>query len=85
MNNISCSQYLQNYFTFTNETHSKNVRSAEKFSLYIPEPKVEIFCETFAYFGAAIRNSSPLIWKNASSIETFKSRYLIIVSSLNIH
>ena len=47
--NNKCPKYLQNYFTFTYEIYSKNLRSAEKFSLYIPKPNVEIFCKTFAY------------------------------------
>ena len=46
--------------TFTNEIHSKNLRSTEKFSLYIPKPNVEIFHKTFAYSGTDIWKYLPL-------------------------
>jgi len=47
----------QNYFTFTKEIHSNNLRFAEKLNLYIPEHNVELFRKTFAYSGADIWNS----------------------------
>ena len=36
-------KYWQNYFTFTNEIHSKNLLFAKKLNLYIPKPNVELF------------------------------------------
>ena len=46
MNNV-CPKYWHNYFTFNNEIHSKNLRSAEKFKLYIPNPKLGWYLELF--------------------------------------
>ena len=43
-------KYWQNYFTFTNEFHSKNLSFAENLNLYIPKPNVELFLKTFANF-----------------------------------
>ena len=57
--NDICPKYSQNYFKFTNEIYSKNLRSAEKFNLYNPNPNVEIFRKTFAYSGTDIWNSLP--------------------------
>jgi len=68
MNNI-CPKYWQNYFTFTNEIHSKSWRCAEQLNLYIPKPNVEIFRETFAYSAADIWNCLPHDVKNEPSIK----------------
>ena len=62
-------KYWQNYLTFTNEIHSKNLRFTEKLNLYIPKPNVELFRKTFAYVGADIWHSLPHDVKNAPSIK----------------
>ena len=72
MINIIYAKYLQNYSTFTDEIYSKNLRSYEKFNLYIPIPNV---LKTLVYSRADIWNYLPHDVKNAPSINTFKSRY----------
>ena len=80
INNV-CPKYWHNYFTFTNKIHSKNLRSAEKFSVYIPKHNVETFGKTFANFGAAIWNyllhdvKMHLLWN--IQIPIFKKYFLV--------
>ena len=56
MNNI-CPKYWHNYITFTNEIHSKNLRSDEKLNIYIPKHNIELFRKSFAYSRRAGRRS----------------------------
>ena len=58
--------------------YSKNLLSAEKFSLYIPNPNVEIFRKTVATLGLIFGIIYSMMLKNAPSIKTYKSRYLKI-------
>ena len=56
--------YLKISFTFTSDIHSRTLRSSHETQLYIPKPRIELFRNTFVFYGSSI-------WKSI-----FKVRYL---------
>ena len=63
---LSCTSpnYLKIQFTFTSDIHSRTLRASHETQLYIPKPRIELFRNTFVFYGSSI-------WKSI-----FKVRYL---------
>lgn len=75
MHNLTPS-YLQTLFQFTNEVHTRNLRSTAENLLYVPKPNYEIYRNTLAYSGSKIWNAIPESIKMSNSLSQFKQRYI---------
>ena len=61
----------------TSDTHDVNTRSTVNQIVQIPEPKCELFRNSFKYQGASLWNRLPSYLQNASDIYMFKRLYKI--------
>ena len=68
--------YISNKFTHTHSIHQINLRSLTDTTLYIPQPKLEIFRKSLAYSGPKIWNTLPEFVRDAPSLDSFKHRYI---------
>ena len=68
-------QRLMNELVMSNETHNIPTRSTQNFNVQVPEPKYEIFRNSFRYQGALLWNSLPAQLKNSNDIASFKKYY----------
>ena len=66
---------LINELVMTADTHDFPTRSASQGNVQIPEPKVELFRQSFRYQGALLWNKLPSELKNVNDIATFKYMY----------
>ena len=57
--------------------HSDEIftRSTQTLNLQVPQPKREIFQNSFRYQGAVLWNSLPAQLKSAADLEAFKKSY----------
>ena len=59
----------------TSETHELHTRSTANKTVQVPEPKCELFRNSFRYQGALLWNRLPSYLQNASDIHSFKRLY----------
>ena len=62
--------YLSELFHYTNEIHNL-VLSTHDNLLYVPKPNIELFQNSFSYFGFKIWNAMPDIIKHATWFQQF--------------
>ena len=68
-------QRLINKLVMTCDTHDIPTRSSQNYTVQIPQPKYEIFRNSFKYQGAVLWNSLPSHLRNATDIDAFKRLY----------
>ena len=64
--------YLCDLFTYTNDIHDRNTRSADNMNLYVPKASSSSYSKSFSVFGAKLWNSIPCNTRNAPNIKIFK-------------
>ena len=68
--------YLNDKYSYRNETTMRTLRSTSSNFLYIPKPSCELFRKSFVHSGATIWNNLPPDIRSAPSLSIFKSLYL---------
>ena len=64
--------YLCDLFTYTNDIHDRNTRTADNMNLYVPKASSSSYSKSFSVFGAKLWNSIPCNTRNAPNIKIFK-------------
>ena len=73
--------YLTDLFQVRGNANNLNnaqltLRSMSNRTFLIPKPKINLFKNSFSYYGALVWNSIPLWIKNSSTIESFTNNCL---------
>ena len=68
-------QYLSSKFNNTNPAQ-RQLRSHANQLLYLPQPRLEIFRRGISYAGPKLCNALPLEIRTASSLSSFKNKYI---------
>ncbi len=70
-------KYMTDMFRYTHDTHSRDTRTAARKDLALPAGKhKDIFMRTLTYDGAKIWNNMPIHVREATTLQSFRSRYL---------
>ena len=67
--------HLLNKLVMSSDTHDRTTRSSLNGDIQIPQPKLEIFRNSFKYQSAITWNSLPAHLKQAPDIDEFKRQY----------
>ena len=66
---------LTNDLVLSRHTHDRLTRTSQNGDIQVPQPKLEIFRNSFRYQSSIIWNSLPCHLKQAPDIDEFKRRY----------
>ena len=77
--------YLRNSFPFATDIHARLLRSSSSFQKYTPKPHLDIYRNTFVFYGSPVWNSLPSYLQNSNSIQHFKCQYLRWINTKPSH
>ena len=73
--NETAPRRLIDELVLTNHAHQVYTRSTQNLNVHVPQPKQEIYRNSFKYQGAVLWNSLPAQLKSAADLNSFKRMY----------